>query len=260
MSSTEGIVRIGKTERYMYEKLRKDGFLYFVLIDPEKPGDLPTLSRVAMEEGVSGFFVGGSTAQMTADYESAISELKRHGNLPTMIFPSGASSVAKGADAIWFMSLLNSDDPHYIIGAQMLGISGIRRLGLEAIPMGYIVVGYGGTVGLVGRARAIPYERPEVAMAFAAAAETLGIRFIYLEGGSGTPKHVPPEFVAAVRRAVRIPILVGGGITNGDTAAELVRAGADGIVTGSVLEGESRVREKIREILGGCRSGARPKV
>lgn len=258
MSASGDIVKIGKTEHLIYEKLRRDGFLYFILVDPEKPGDLKTLSRVATEEGVSGFFVGGSTAQVTSDYESTISELKRNGTLPVLIFPSGTSSVARGGDAIWFMSLLNSEDPHYIIGSQMLGISGIRRIGLETIPMGYIVVGYGGTAGFVGRARAIPYERPEIAWGYAAAAEALGLRFIYLEGGSGTPEHVPPEFVAAVRRAIHIPLLVGGGITNGDTAAKLIQAGADGVVTGSVLEGEPQVREKMREILDGCRRATRP--
>ncbi|HYA21751.1 MAG TPA: geranylgeranylglyceryl/heptaprenylglyceryl phosphate synthase [Thermoproteota archaeon] len=263
MISSDEVVKIGRTERLIYDRLRRDRYLYFVLVDPEKPGDLKTLAHVAEEEGVSGFLVGGSTAQITSDYEATISELKRNGTLPVLIFPSGASSVAKGSDAIWFMSLLNSDDPHYIIGAQMLGIGGVRRLGLEAIPMGYVVVGYGGTAGLVGRARVIPYERPEVACGYAAAAEALGIRFIYLEGGSGAPKHVPPEFVAAVRRAIHIPLLVGGGITNGDAAAELVQAGADGIVTGTVLEGEPQIREKVREIAGGCKRAARsrqPKV
>lgn len=263
MTDLGDIIKVGKTERLIYEKLRRDGFLYFVLVDPEKPGDLKTLSHVAAEEGVSGFFVGGSTAQVTSDYESAISELKRNGPLPVLIFPSGTSSVARGADAIWFMSLLNSEDPHYIVGAQMLGISGIRRLGLETIPMAYLIVGYGGTVGFVGRARPIPYERPEIAWGYAAAAETMGMRFVYLEGGSGAPRHVPPEFVAAVRRAVSVPILVGGGITNGDTAARLIQAGADGIVTGNVLEGEAQIREKIKEILDGCRRAtrsAKPKV
>lgn len=259
MISPDETIKIGRAERLIYDRLQRDGYLYFVLIDPEKPGDLKTLARVAAEEGVSGFFVGGSTAQITSDYETAISELKRNGTLPVLIFPSGTSSVAKGSDAIWFMSLLNSEDPHYIIGAQMLGISGIKRLGLEAIPMGYIIVGYGGTVGFIGRARAIPYERPEIACGYAAAAEALGLRFIYLEGGSGAPRHVPPEFVAAVRRAIRIPLLVGGGITNGDAAAKLVQAGADGIVTGTILEGEPQIREKIREIVDGCRRAARPR-
>jgi heptaprenylglyceryl phosphate synthase len=65
--------------------------------------------------------------------------------------------------------------------------------------------------------------------------------------------------VAAVRRVIRIPLLVGGGITNGDAAAKLVQAGADGIVTGTVLEGEPQIREKIREIVDGCRRAARPR-
>jgi len=57
VTELDDVIRIGKTERLIYEKLHRDGFLYFVLVDPEKPGDLKELSRTAVEEGVSGFFI-----------------------------------------------------------------------------------------------------------------------------------------------------------------------------------------------------------
>ena len=249
-------IKIGKTEKYIQDRLLSDGFCYFILVDPEKPGDIPTLSRVASEEGVTAIMIGGSTAQLSVEYERVISDIKRNGSLPVIIFPSSTSAITRGADAIWFMSLLNSDDPYYIVGAQMLGIPGIRKLGLEPIPLAYVIVGYGGTVGYIGRARPIPYERPEIGAAYAMTAEALGLRFVYFEGGSGAPRNIPPEFVAFARRFVRIPLMIGGGITNGKTAESLVEAGADAIVTGTVLEGEADIRAKIKEIVAGCKAGA----
>jgi len=253
----EKIIKIGNVERRIYEKLNAEGFVYFVLVDPEKPGDVASLSRIAYEEGVTAIMVGGSTAQLSSEYESVIAKIKHESPIPVIIFPSGTASICRGADAIWFMSLLNSDDLYYVIGAQYLGIKAIRALKLEPIPLAYIVVGYGGTVGYVGRARPIPYERPELAAGFAMAAEALGFRFLYLEGGSGAPKHIPPDFVKFVRKFVSIPILVGGGITSKEVAKELISAGADGIVTGNVLEGESQIRERIVEIIEGCREGVK---
>lgn len=44
------------------------------------------------------------------------------------------------------MSLLNSNNPYWIIGAQALGAPAVKKMGIEALPMGYLVVepGYGG--------------------------------------------------------------------------------------------------------------------
>jgi phosphoglycerol geranylgeranyltransferase len=247
--------KIGKTETYLKKILAEKGFLHFLLVDPEKPGELSTVAHAAEEAGASAFMVGGSTAVMTEDYSEAISELKRNSSLPVIIFPSGPSSVARGADAVWFMSLLNSEDPYYIIGAQALGILAIKRLGMETIPMAYLVVGDGCTAGYIGRARPIPYDRPEIAGAFAMAAEALGMRFVYLEAGSGAKNSVPTEFVTYVRKCISLPIIVGGGISSGRVSEALVTAGADAIVTGTLFEKSTDVKEKMFEIIEGCKRG-----
>ncbi|MEM0161514.1 MAG: geranylgeranylglyceryl/heptaprenylglyceryl phosphate synthase, partial [Thermoproteota archaeon] len=115
-SYCDRIFKIGKIEKRIYEKLESDGFVYFVLVDPEKPGDLVSLSKIAQESGVTAIMVGGSTAQLSLDYEEVISKIKHESSIPVIIFPSGTASIARGADAIWFMSLLNSDDLFYVIG------------------------------------------------------------------------------------------------------------------------------------------------
>jgi geranylgeranylglyceryl phosphate synthase family protein len=68
------------------------------------------------------------------------------------------------------------------------------------------------------------------------AAELLGMKMAYLECGSGSPLSVPDEMISAVKSEISIPLIVGGGIVDPGVAAAKVRAGADFIVTGNVLE------------------------
>ncbi len=115
--------------------------------------------------------------------------------------------------------------------------------------MGYIIIGPGGTVGYVGQARGIPYDRPELATAYALASQMLGTRFIYLEAGSGAKTPVPPEMIKLVKSELDVPLIVGGGIRNASSAKAAVEAGADIIVTGNLVEETGRVRESINEIV-----------
>jgi len=152
------------------------------------------------------------------------------------------------------MSLLNSADPYFIIGAQVLGAPLIRRYNLEPIPMGYIIVGEGGTAGVIGKAVPIPYDKPELAAAHALAGQYLGMRFIYLEAGSGAKRPVPQEMIRAVKCCIEVPLIVGGGIRSKDQAQAAVSAGADIIVTGNVTE-DGCVEDRVSQIVEGIKLG-----
>jgi phosphoglycerol geranylgeranyltransferase len=152
------------------------------------------------------------------------------------------------------MSLLNSVDPYFLIGAQILGAPLVKKYNLEPIPLGYIIVGDGGSAGVVGRAIPVPYSKPELAVAHALAGQYLGMRFIYLEGGSGAKIPVPAEMIRAVKHCVGVPLIVGGGIRSREEALAAASAGANIIVTGNVVE-DSMVRRKVSEIIEGIRRG-----
>ena len=47
--------------------------------------------------------------------------------IPIILFPNNITGITRYADAIWFMSLLNSCDPYFIIGAQVLGAPIIKK-------------------------------------------------------------------------------------------------------------------------------------
>jgi phosphoglycerol geranylgeranyltransferase len=147
------------------------------------------------------------------------------------------------------MSLLNSRSTSYIVENQVLGAPLVLRYGLEPLPMAYIIVEPGGTVGFVGDARAIPREKPEIAAAYALAGKYLGMRMVYLEAGSGAETPVTTGMVRAVKHVLGDTLLVvGGGIRSGAAAAEIVKAGADLIVTGTAVEKSEDVTSFVLEV------------
>jgi phosphoglycerol geranylgeranyltransferase len=150
------------------------------------------------------------------------------------------------------MSLLNSVDPYFLIGAQILGAPAIKKHRIEPIPLGYIIVGEGGAAGVVGRAVPIPYDKPELAVAHALAGQYLGMRFIYLEAGSGAKNPVPPEMIRVVKHAIEVPLIVGGGIRSREQALEAASAGADILVTGNLVE-NMEGRRRVSEIIEGIK-------
>ena len=119
--------------------------------------------------------------------------------------------------------------------------------------MGYVIVGEGGTAGIVGKAIPVPYSKPEVAAAHALAGEYFGMRFIYLEGGSGAKDPVPAEMIRTVKSLIRAKLIVGGGIRTKEQALTAANAGADIIVTGNVVEAAGSER-RVAEIISGIKN------
>lgn len=241
---------VGLVEKYLLEKIEKEGTIHMTLVDPEKvtPSSASHIAKEAEACDTAAIMVGGSTSFSTSNLDKITRALKESVEIPVILFPNNITGISRYADAIWFMSLLNSSDPYFLMGAQVLGAPIIKKFGLEPIPLGYIIVGEGGAVSVVGKAVPIPYNKPELAAAHALAAEYFGMRFVYLEAGSGAGKPVPSNMAKAVKNVVNIPLIVGGGIRTGEQVKEIAKAGADIIVTGTVLE-ENKGRHKIRELI-----------
>ncbi|HPJ30977.1 MAG TPA: phosphoglycerol geranylgeranyltransferase, partial [Methanothrix sp.] len=148
------------------------------------------------------------------------------------------------------MSLLNSRSASYLIENQALGAPLVYKYSLEPIPMAYVIVEPGGTVGWVGDAKLIPRSKPELAAAYALAGKYFGMRMVYLEAGSGANEPVPQKMVAATKRVLgdEVQLILGGGIRSGEAACDLVEAGADVIVTGTGVERSEDVEAFVREI------------
>jgi len=240
----------GPVERRL-DELLAGGPIHFTLIDPEKsPGERAAdVAAGAVAAGSHAILLGGSTGITPRLVGEAAVAIRRRTSVPTIIFPEGAGSIAREADAILFMSLLNSRNLELVVRAHARAAPVVRRLGLEAIPMGYLVIAPGMRVGEVGQVDAVARDDLEGAVGYALAAEMLGMRLVYLEAGSGAPSPVPAPMVRAVRSALRVPLVVGGGIRTGEDARGVLEAGADVLVTGSVTE-EQGLGERFRSIVG----------
>ncbi len=248
----------GQVEKYLLNKIQKDGAIHFALLDPEEFSSEPAAKTAREVEscGTAAVMVGGSTIVSTPHLDVIVKAIKKAVKIPVILFPNNITGISRYADAIWFMSLLNSSDPYFIAGVQVLGAPIIRKYGLETIPLGYVTVGEGGTVSVVGRACPIPHDKPELAVAHALAAQYFGMRFVYLEGGSGVKQPVPNTMIRMVKGAINIPLIVGGGIRTVEQARNLVGAGADAVVTGTITEEEGNLRDKIGAIVACVKSGS----
>ena len=247
---------IGNVEKYLLDKIQSEGSIHITLIDPEEvtPPQASRIVNKAKLSETSAIMIGGSTFVSAAHLDDVVKAVKRTVKIPIILFPNNVTGISRYADAIWFMSLLNSVDPYFLMGAQILGAPLVKKYSLEPIPLGYLIVGEGGTAGVVGKAIPIPYNKPELAAAHALAGEYLGMRFIYLEAGSGAKNPVPPDMIRAVRHYVDVPMIVGGGIRSREQALAAASAGADIIVTGNVVE-ESGMKRRVSEIIEGIKRG-----
>ena len=241
---------LGRTEKYLLEKIKADGTIHITLIDPEKvtTEQASLISLSSQSSGTAAIMIGGSTFASQTHLDNIVKAIKAAVTVPTILFPNNITGISSYADAIWFMSLLNSVDPYFLMGAQILGAPLVKKYGIEPISMGYIIVGEGGTAGIVGKAISVPYTKPELAAAHALAGQYLGMRFIYLEGGSGAAHPVPPEMISAVKHLLDIPLIVGGGIKTKEQAKIAASAGADIIVTGNLTESKD-ANQRISEII-----------
>ena len=224
---------------------------HLTLIDPDSqsPEEAARMARAATEGGTDAIMVGGSVGAAGVLLHETVKKIKEQTDLPVILFPSSVAGLCENADALFFMSLLNSRSPAYIVENQALGAPLVLRYGLEPLPMAYIIIEPGGTVGYVGDARLIPRRKPELAAAYALAAKYMGMRLVYLEAGSGADSPVPTKMVALVKKLIGdVLLIVGGGIRSGAAAAELVAAGADLIVTGTAVERSQDVASFVSEM------------
>jgi phosphoglycerol geranylgeranyltransferase len=244
-----GDIRIGKVEKLLQRVIEERGVAHLTLFDPEKltPQVARRLAVQVKKAGTVAAMVGGSTVTSVYELDAIVRAIKTS-KLPVILFPNAVSGLSQYADAVFFMSLLNSINPYYLSGAQALGAPFVKRYKLEPIPLAYLIVGeHTGAAGFVGNANPIPNDKPELASIYALAAEYFGMRFVYLEAGSGAREAVPVEMVRTVRKNANIHIIVGGGIRSPSQAKALADAGAQIIVTGTLSERASV--EKVRKII-----------
>lgn len=225
------------------QKLRATGQKALsVLIDPDKITDLTEVRRIAhlVHESHTDFILVGGSLLTTDHFNLVIQEIRKSVTIPIILFPGSPSQISREADAILFLSLISGRNPELLIGQHVVAAPTLRQTNLEIIPTGYMLVDCGRptTASYISQTFPIPWNKPEIAATTALAGEYLGLKCIYLDGGSGAEKPVSVQMIAQVRQMVQVPLIVGGGIRHEDQAKEIFAAGADMIVVGTAFEEE----------------------
>jgi len=225
-------------QNQIYDLFLKPEKRIFILIDPDKFNKEKTEKFLNEAENlIDMILVGGSLLSATLT-ENTLEELRKMTALPLVLFPGNAMQVTDKADAILFLSLISGRNPEFLIGQQVHAAPLISRTNLEVIPTSYILVDGGcqTSVQYISQSMPIPANKPEIASATALAGKFMGHKLIYLEAGSGALNAVPAEMIKEVAAKTKLPVIVGGGIRDAETAMNLLKAGANAIVIGSLFE------------------------
>ena len=221
------------------EKKAKGKKLFAILIDPDKQKNsvLSLIVQKANEANVDYFFVGGSL--LTNDnLKECIKTIKNNSNIPVILFPGNAMQINKNADGILFLSLISGRNPELLIGKQVISAPILKQTSLEVISTGYMLIDSGKptTASFMSNTLPIPRNKNGIATSTAIAGEYLGMKLIYMDGGSGAEKPIEIDMIKQVSNQINIPLIVGGGICNAQKAIDNCNAGADLIVVGNAIE------------------------
>jgi putative glycerol-1-phosphate prenyltransferase len=237
----------------IYQKLlevkQKKGAGYLLLIDPDRKSisELVELAKKSEENGVDAILIGSSLI-ISDTFEETVKTIKENIKIPIILFPGSTKQVSKYADAILFLSLISGRNATHLIGDHVVAAPLIKKIGIEPISTGYMLIESGKTTSaeFMSNTQPIPRDKPDIAMAHALAAEYLGMKMVYFEAGSGALNPVPDEMITFAKKFVTIPIIVGGGIKTPEIARQKVSSGADFIVTGNIME-KSESHSLIKE-------------
>lgn len=242
-------MKVGKTEKYIYERLEEKGAMMFMLVDPvdyKTEEQAIKTARDAADGGADIILVGGSIGAQGELLDNVTKGIKDVVSTPVVLFPGNIATLTRYADAMYFMSLLNARSTYWITHAQMLSAPLVKNMGIEPLPVGYVVVSPGGTVGWVGDVNLVPREKPKIAASLALAGEYLGNRFIITDVGSNPQMQghgpVPVGMIKAVKESISVPYIVAGGIRNVGNLRSTLKAGADIVQIGTAIEQSSKAK------------------
>jgi len=225
------------------------------LIDPEKqsPDQASKIVQIAIEAGTDLILIGGSTTnktsvEKTVEIIQEVMELQQwattQNNLftnqqitvPIILFPNASTTLSKNADALLFMTLLNSNSTKYLIKEQLKATKFIFQNNIETISTGYLIFEPGMRVGEIGEAELIKTTDLETTTTYSRLAKYFNFQILYLEAGSGATTPIPKEIISTSKKEFEGLLFVGGGIKTPKQAKNAALAGADWIVTGNLVE------------------------
>lgn len=223
-----------------FQELKNFGRKAFaVLIDPDKAvlQRIPAMIQKLEAARVDLILVGGSLVHGD-EIHALVPLIKAHTRIPVVLFPGSLYQITPEADGILFLSLISGRNPDLLIGKHVEAAPILKKTRLEILPTGYMLIDSGRptTANYMSGTLPVPRDKPDIATATAIAGQMLGLKLIYMDGGSGAEFPVSHDMIRAVSGQIDIPLLVGGGIRNPEKAEKAWEAGADIVVVGHAIE------------------------
>jgi len=241
-----------KIYNHIIESKRKGRKLFSILIDPDKQTkeSLLQITEKAKLANVDLFFVGGSLLSNNS-LDFCISMIKQNCKIPVVLFPGNAMQVNNKADGILFLSLISGRNPEMLIGNHVITAPVLKESDIEVLSTGYMLIdsGKATSVSYMSNTTPIPHEKDDIAVCTAIAGEMLGLKVIYMDGGSGAINTVSEKMISSVVKNINVPLIIGGGIKSAKQAKEKCKAGADIIVVGNAIEKDSALIKQIADAI-----------
>ncbi len=216
-----------------------NGAGFIVLVDPDRTPitDLPKFCSVCEESGVDALFLGSSVL-FGASLDRYAEALKACCELPVIGFPGSITQLSAHLDAVLYLSVVSGRNPEHLIGQHVHAAPMIRSLGIEPISTAYMLVDSGRptTAQYMSSSLPLPANKPDVAAATALAAEMMGMKLLFTDGGSGAERPVEDSLIRAIVQTCSRPLIVGGGLKTPEIVARKVEAGATFVVVGNAIE------------------------
>lgn len=239
----------GNIYNNLQQNIKKGRKNFALLIDPDKhTGDsLAEVILLAKKNGVDLIFVGGSLL-VEDKMRWAVRIIKNLYDVPVLLFPGSGLQITPEADGILFLSLISGRNPDLLIGRHVEAAPLLKQTNLEVLPTGYLLVDCGKptTASYISNTQPIPYDKPDIAACTAMAGEMLGLKLMYMDGGSGAAKPISPEMIRAVKQNINVPLIVGGGIRTKQELQQALIAGADVVVVGNAIEKDPELLAELR--------------
>lgn len=219
-----------------------------VLIDPDFEEGLHKTIDICNRTQVDYVFVGGSLVT-EGNTGRCVETIKQNTDIPVLLFPGSTMQLTEKADALLLLTLISGRNPDLLIGKHVESAPFIKKSGLEVIPTGYMLVDGGKitSVQYISNTLPIPADKPDIAMATALAGELLGLQLIYMDAGSGAATPISDDIISRVKKTVKLPVVVGGGIRTTKQAVAAWNAGADVVVIGNAIEKDKTLIEELSE-------------
>ncbi len=217
------------------------------LVDPDKFSEERLLTQLGYinQEGVDFIFVGGSLMMADA-LDTCVATIKRHTDIPVILFPGSVNQVNQRADGLLLLSLISGRNPDLLIGRHVEMAPILKQSNLEILSTGYMLVDAGQrtTAAYMSNTFPIPYQKTDIAVSTAMAGEMLGLNYLYLDAGSGASWPVHPDMIRGVKANTDVPLIVGGGMRSAADVLQAYEAGADMVVVGNAIEDNPALLQK----------------